>query len=177
MYLRTTLFSNIKWKIIYSRNYQSLLCRDTGSSWWFQISGLEERGNFFPIAKVTSRVEASSCDVRFIQKSRNVVLLQGITRVCTRTRHSRGMTYPSENRVSIQKPKTISLRRSSVSSRARRAPGIVKNRVSFRRCDSSYRFDSQIVFVGCGASYRFTLIFREWAVRLSLNPLGFGGGR
>jgi len=48
--------------------------------------------------------------------------LQGITRVCTRTRHSRGVTYPTENRVSIQKPKTISLRRGSVSSPARCAP-------------------------------------------------------
>jgi len=49
--------------------------------------------------------------------------LQGITRVCTRTRHSRGVTYPTENRVSIQKPKTISLlRRGSVSLPARCAP-------------------------------------------------------
>lgn len=67
---------------------------------------------------------------RFIQKcqSRNV-LLQGITRVCTRIRHSRGVTYPTENRVSIQKPKTISLRRSSVSRRC----CIVKNCMSFQR--------------------------------------------
>lgn len=132
-------------------------------------------GELFPIAKVTSRVEASSCDVRFIQKSRNVVLLQGITRVCTRIRHSRGMTYPSENRVSIQKPKTISLRRSSVSSRARRAPGIVKNRVSFRRAIRAFRFAN--CFRRGAGCYRFTLIFREWAVRLSLNPFRFGGGR
>lgn len=93
---------------------------------------------------------------RFIQKcqSRNV-LLQGITRVCTRIRHSRGVTYPTENRVSIQKPKTISLRRSSVSRRC----CIVKNCMSFQR-------PIRKLFSGCGGrerereSYHFTLILK-----------------
>lgn len=47
------------------------------------------------------------------------------TRVHTHTTPSRGVTYPTENRVSIQKPKTISLRGSSVSSPARRARAAV----------------------------------------------------
>lgn len=150
-----------------------MLC-DTGS-WIFAmiLHRLENLKNRTFFISNELQIKANSCDVRFIQKSRNVVLLQGITRVCTRTRHSRGVTYPSENRVSIQKPKTISLCRSSVSSRARRAPGVALSRTACHFSVRFKRFNSQIVFVG--RAIVLHSFWRRWTGRLSLNPFYLRG--
>jgi hypothetical protein len=101
--------------------------------------------NFLSLGKLHRRLKDANRSDGTVHSEMPVkerCFLQGIARVCARTRYSRGVTYPTENRVSIQKPKTISLRGGSVSSPVRDVCQccIVKNCISFWRFE---RFDSR----------------------------------